>query len=99
MEIERLTRKGANTLILGWEGYGKTRMLRYLCEDGLARGAPCDVMVYFLSPGPPKDFLIRLGEELWKEGDLLMEVEGDGDRAVLLKALEKLKLRPLFELI
>jgi hypothetical protein len=92
-EVERLTAKGANTLILGFEGYGKSHLLRHLSLDGFAH--PCDVLIHFSTPGPAKDFLLNLVEELHRQGDLAEGVEVEEFE----KALGKLKVRELFKLV
>jgi DNA-binding Lrp family transcriptional regulator len=92
-EVERLTAKGANTLILGFEGYGKSHLLRHLSLDGFAH--PCDVLIHFSTPGPAKDFLLNLVEELHRQGDLAEGVEVEEFE----KALGKLKVRELFRLV
>ena len=85
-EVERLAAKGANTLILGFDGMGKTSLLRHLSQDGLA--APCDVKIHLATPAPAKEFFLNLAEELQALGEL--ETEED---------LERLKLRALFRLV
>jgi len=95
-EVERLAAKGANTLILGWEGYGKTELLRYLSRNGIQRGTPCDELIHLSTPSPPKEFLINLGRELHRRGDLGLDLDPEQDPY---HDLEKLKLLPLFRLI
>jgi len=85
-EIERLASKGANTLILGFDGMGKTSLLRCLSQDGLA--APCDVKIHLATPAPAKEFFLNLAEEL----QALSELDPEED-------LERLKLRALFRLV
>ncbi|MFQ6034171.1 MAG: AAA family ATPase, partial [Candidatus Bipolaricaulia bacterium] len=88
--------KGAHTLIVGWEGYGKTHLLRHLSNNGIANSTPCDVMIHFAVPGPPKEFLLTLGEEMVKQGDLKLDVDEKHDAHWV---MEKLKVRQLHRIV
>jgi hypothetical protein len=68
-------------------------LLRHLSLDGFAH--PCDVLIHFSTPGPAKDFLLNLVEELHRQGDLAEGVEVEEFE----KALGKLKVRELFKLV